>query len=109
MVEDEEDEHEEEEDVPGPGDVHQEAEGGVEGEHGAEEQGLVQVVELDEGGQGQDAHYPDVGQVLQTHRPTGSYTLYFSNFVFSFKYTLIYSYVAVWDDMILTALNGLFA
>ena len=64
MVEDEEDEHEEEEDVPGPGDVHQEAEGGVEGEHGAEEQGLVQVVELDEGGQGQDAHYPDVGQVL---------------------------------------------
>ena len=40
MVEDEEDEHEEEEDVPAPGHIHQQAQPGVEGEHGEQEQGL---------------------------------------------------------------------
>ena len=36
----------------------------VDGEQAEEQDGLVQVVELDEGRQGEDGHHPKVDQVL---------------------------------------------
>ena len=44
---------------------------GVEDEHQGEHQGLVEVVDLDEGGQGDDAHDPDVHQEVDAARPVG--------------------------------------
>ena len=44
---------------------------GVEDEHQGEHQGLVEVVDFDEGGQGDDAHDPDVHQEVDAARPVG--------------------------------------
>ena len=43
----------------------------VEQEHGGEDQGLVEVVHLDEGRQGDDAQDPDVHQELDAGLPVG--------------------------------------
>ncbi len=53
-------------DLHSRGPVHEGADqSGVHGEHEQQEDGLVQVVELDEGGQRENRHDPQMDQVLR--------------------------------------------